>query len=74
MERNGIVVSEGGCLYVLERFDDAKRRGAKIYGELVGYAMNSDASDFVLPNPAQQARVYGDGTRARKVETRVTSI
>src|SRR5207244_7357110 len=42
--------------YVMERFDDAKRRGAKIYGELVGYAMNSDASDFVLPNPSQQAR------------------
>jgi len=39
MDRNGIVVSEGGCIYVLERFDDAKRRGAKIYGELVGYAM-----------------------------------
>src|SRR6476619_4833286 len=56
MDRNGIVVSEGGCLYVLERFEDAKRRGAKIYGELVGYAMNSDASDFVLPNPSQQAR------------------
>src|SRR6476619_7984221 len=56
MDRNGIVVSEGGCLYVLERFDDAKRRGARIYGELVGYAMNSDASDFVLPNPLQQAR------------------
>jgi 3-oxoacyl-[acyl-carrier-protein] synthase II len=56
VDRNGIVVSEGGCLYVLERLDDAKRRGAKIYGELVGYAMNSDASDFVLPNPSQQAR------------------
>ncbi len=56
MDRNGIVVSEGGCIYVLERFDDAQRRGAKIYGELVGYAMNSDASDFVLPNPSQQAR------------------
>jgi 3-oxoacyl-[acyl-carrier-protein] synthase II len=55
-DRNGIVVSEGGCLYVLERLDEAKRRGAKIYGELVGYAMNSDASDFVLPNPRQQAR------------------
>jgi 3-oxoacyl-[acyl-carrier-protein] synthase II len=55
-DRNGIVVSEGGCLYVLERFEEAKRRGAKIYGELVGYAMNSDASDFVLPNPTQQAR------------------
>jgi 3-oxoacyl-[acyl-carrier-protein] synthase II len=55
-DRNGIVVSEGGCLYVLERYGDAAARGAKIYGELVGHAMTSDASDFVLPNPAEQAR------------------
>jgi 3-oxoacyl-[acyl-carrier-protein] synthase II len=55
-DRNGIVVAEGGCIYVMERFDEARRRGAKIYGELVGYAMNSDASDFVLPNPDEQAR------------------
>ncbi len=55
VERNGIVVAEGGCLYVLERLSDARRRGAKIYGEIVGYAMNSDASDFVLPNPQRQA-------------------
>ena len=55
-DRNGIVVSEGGCLYVLERFSDAAERGARIYGELVGHAMNSDASDFVLPNPTEQAR------------------
>lgn len=54
-DRNGIVVAEGGCMYVLERYDDAKRRGAKIYGELVGYSMNSDAGDFVLPNPDRQA-------------------
>ncbi|MCA9236913.1 MAG: beta-ketoacyl-[acyl-carrier-protein] synthase family protein [Planctomycetales bacterium] len=54
--RNGIVVSEGGCLYTLERYSDAALRGAKIYGELVGYAMTSDATDFVLPNPVQQAR------------------
>jgi 3-oxoacyl-[acyl-carrier-protein] synthase II len=56
LDRNGIVVAEGGCIYVIERLDDARRRGAKIYGELVGYAMNSDASDFVLPNASQQAR------------------
>lgn len=56
VERSGIVVAEGGCLFILERFDDAKRRGATIYGELIGYAMNSDASDFVLPNPEQQSR------------------
>lgn len=55
LNRNGIVVSEGGCLTVLERLSDARRRGAKIYGELVGYAINSDASDFVLPNPERQA-------------------
>ena len=53
--RNGIVISEGGCLYTLERLSDAKKRGAKIYGEILGYAMNSDASDFVLPNPERQA-------------------
>src|SRR6185503_7518573 len=55
-DRNGIVVSEGGCLYTLERYSDASRRGAKIYGELVGHAMTSDASDFVLPSPEGQAR------------------
>jgi 3-oxoacyl-[acyl-carrier-protein] synthase II len=55
VDRNGIVVAEGGCLYVLERYADARRRGAKIYGELAGYAMNSDASDFVLPNAQRQA-------------------
>ena len=55
VDRNGIVVAEGGCMFVLQRFSDAKARGAKIYGEVAGYAMNSDASDFVLPNPDRQA-------------------
>ncbi len=53
--RTGIVVAEGGCLYTLERLDEAKRRGAKIYGEIAGYAINTDATDFVLPNPERQA-------------------
>lgn len=54
-ERNGIVVAEGGCVYVLERLSDAKARGAEIIAELIGYAMNTDATDFVLPNPERQA-------------------
>lgn len=53
--RNGIVISEGGCVFVLERMDKAQVRGAKIYGEIVGYAMNSDARDFVLPYGPRQA-------------------
>lgn len=54
--RNGIVVAEGGCMYVLERLTDARARGAKIYGELAGWVINSDATDFVLPNPERQAQ------------------
>ena len=57
--RSGIVVAEGGCVYVLERLRDAKARGATIYGELVGYAMNTDATDFVLPNAERQAECIG---------------
>lgn len=53
--RNGIVISEGGCIYTLERIEDAQARGAKIYGEIAGYHVNSDATDYVLPNPERQA-------------------
>lgn len=53
--RNGIVVAEGGGICTVERLSDAKARGAKIYAEIIGYAMNSDASDFVLPNSSRQA-------------------
>jgi len=55
-QRNGIVVAEGGCLFVLERYADAAARGARIYGEIVGYAMNSDAFDPVLPHADRQAQ------------------
>jgi 3-oxoacyl-[acyl-carrier-protein] synthase II len=53
--RNGILCSEGGCLYTLERLEDAEKRGAKIYAEIVGYSTNSDAFDFILPEPGRQA-------------------
>lgn len=53
--RNGIVISEGGAIYTLERLEDALRRGAKILGEIAGWCINSDATDAVLPNPQRQA-------------------
>lgn len=54
LDRNGIVISEGGCVFTLERLDRALARGAKIYGEITGYGMNSDARDFVLPYGPRQ--------------------
>ncbi|MBP5191391.1 MAG: beta-ketoacyl-[acyl-carrier-protein] synthase family protein, partial [Opitutales bacterium] len=53
--RNGIVISEGGCLFTLERLEDALARKASIYGEVVGYGINSDAEKTVLPNHQRQA-------------------
>lgn len=55
-DRNGIVCSEGGCLYVLETYEHAIQRGAKIYGEIIGYGVNTDATDFVLPNSERQSQ------------------
>lgn len=56
VDRNGIVVSEGACIYILERLSDAKARSANIIAEIVSYAINTDATDFVLPNPERQAQ------------------
>jgi len=53
-DRNGVVVSEGGCIFVLEGLSVALERGARIYGEIAGYAINSDAFDFIHPNAERQ--------------------
>lgn len=55
VNRNGIVVAEGGGICTVERLPDALARGATIYAEIIGYAMNSDAKDFVLPDANRQA-------------------
>lgn len=55
VNRNGIVVAEGGGICTVERLPDALARGATIYAEIIGYAMNSDATDFVLPDANRQA-------------------
>lgn len=67
LNRNGIVISEGGALYTLERLPDALKRGAHIYGEIVGYGMNSDATDFVLPNPERQAECMEKALRSAEL-------
>ena len=49
-DRDGFVISGGGGVVVLEELAHAKARGAKIYGELVGYGATSDGADMVAPS------------------------
>ncbi|HEX5264957.1 MAG TPA: beta-ketoacyl-ACP synthase I [Phenylobacterium sp.] len=50
IDRDGFVIAGGGGIVVLEEYERAKARGAKIYGEIVGYAANSDGYDMVAPS------------------------
>ncbi len=48
--RDGFVIAGGGGMLVLEDYEHAKARGAKIYAEIVGYGANSDGHDMVAPS------------------------
>tara|TARA_B110000008_G_C16971330_1_gene564024 strand:+ start:2897 stop:4135 length:1239 start_codon:yes stop_codon:yes gene_type:complete len=72
--RNGIVVSEGGCIYTLERLEDAQARGAKILAEIIGYKINSDASDYVLPNPIRQAECMQAALKSAQIKANEVDI
>ena len=70
-DRDGFVIAGGAGIVVLEEYERAKARGAKIYGEIVGYAANSDGFDMVAPSgegAVRCMRMAMEGLGGRKID------
>jgi 3-oxoacyl-[acyl-carrier-protein] synthase-1 len=69
--RDGFVIAGGAGIVVLEEYEAAKARGAKIYGEIVGYAANSDGYDMVAPSgegAVRCMRMAMEGLGGRRID------
>jgi 3-oxoacyl-[acyl-carrier-protein] synthase II len=53
-DRDGFVMGEGGAMFVLERAETARRRGARVYAEVAGCGASSDAHHMVIPSPSPE--------------------
>ncbi|MGO8817748.1 MAG: beta-ketoacyl-ACP synthase II [Terriglobia bacterium] len=66
-DREGLVMGEGAAMILLEELEHAKQRGARIYGELSGFGLSSDASHITQPSIDGPARAVGMALREANV-------
>jgi nodulation protein E len=65
--RSGMVLGEGAAIFVFESLEKAKARGAKIYTEVAGHGMSSDAMDITLPDAGGAARAIAGALKNAKL-------
>jgi len=66
--RNGMVQGEGAGIFVFEEFEHATARGAEILAEVIGVAMNSDASDIVMPSKISAERCIRSAMQDARID------
>ena len=66
--RNGMVQGEGAGVFVFEEYEHAKKRGANILAEVIGFSMSSDASDIVTPSKQGAYRAIAGAMRDARID------
>jgi len=72
-KRDGLVLSEGAAILILEQLESAQLRGARIYAEIIGCGASSDASHIAIPNEWGQARAMSRALADAHIEPKDVS-